>query len=223
MRSDQHKAIQLRKIGKSYREITKVLGIPKSTLTYWFKDVKWSKEIKKRLALKANIEARKRMIKISHQAKIEREKLYYNYRKIAQENYLKYSKERLFISGLMIYWGEGDSNLKNGIIRVTNTDPVMLKVFFLFLKKYLPEIISKLRTYLVLYPDLNDLICKNFWSKQLKIHLDKFYKSQYIYGKHPTKRLSYGICTITVTSRSYKEIIISWIDLIKKEIKAMRV
>lgn len=223
MRTDKNNAIILRKSGKSYQKISKVLGIPKSTLTYWFKNVKWSKELKKQLVLKANIEARKRMIKISHQAKVEREKLYKNCRRIAKDKYRTYSKDSLFVGGLMTYWGEGDNKLKNGIIRVTNTDPAILKLFRLFIKKYLPSIYLKLRAYLILYPDLNDETCLKYWSKKVSIPLDKFFKSQYILGKHPTKRLLNGVCTVTITSRANKEIILSWINLKRKEINKMRV
>jgi len=39
MRKEKNAAIQLRKEGKSYSEVSKILCIPKSTLSYWFKDI----------------------------------------------------------------------------------------------------------------------------------------------------------------------------------------
>ena len=40
------KAVELRKIGKSYSEIHKLLEIPKSTLSSWFSNKDWSQEVK---------------------------------------------------------------------------------------------------------------------------------------------------------------------------------
>ncbi len=39
MHNNKEKAIQLRKLGKSYNEITKALNVPKSTLSTWLKDI----------------------------------------------------------------------------------------------------------------------------------------------------------------------------------------
>jgi transposase-like protein len=43
------KAKELRKKGKSYSEISKQMGVPKSTLSYWFSDKNWSRDVKGRL------------------------------------------------------------------------------------------------------------------------------------------------------------------------------
>lgn len=223
MRSDKYQAIALRKSGKSYNEISEKLGIAKGTLTGRFKDEKWSKEVKNRLMKIARDNARKRMTKISHAARKEKEVLYKEKRRLARDDFQQFRTDRLFTACLIIYWGEGDSNAKNCAIRVTNTDPHMLKLFKIFLKKYLTDVFAKSRAYLILYPDLNDDVCKKFWSRSVGISVDKFTKSQYIKGSHPTRRLSYGVCTITATNRAQKEALLEWINLIRKEIKQMRV
>lgn len=223
MRKDKNKAIALRKSGKSYNEIQDALGIAKSTLTSWFKNQKWSRVVKSRLAEVARENARKRMTIISHAAREKRAMVYEEHRRIARDNFKQFQKNKLFVSGLMIYWGEGDNSIKNGVIRVTNTDPFMLKLFRIFLKKYLPNIFIKLRAYLVLYPDLDDIVCKKFWSRSISVPFDRFIKSQYITGRHPTRRLPYGVCTITATSRAQKEIMLEWLNLIRKEVGKMRV
>lgn len=117
----------------------------------------------------------------------------------------------------MIYWGEGDRKLENEMIRVSNSDSLMIKLFYTFLKKYLPEISLKAKIYLILYPDLNDDLCKNQWVKQVDILLNKFIKSSFIKGKGSAKKLIFGIGTLTVSSRLYKEKIITWLNLIKTE------
>lgn len=223
MRQDKDKAIALRKSGKSYNEIQGALGIAKSTLTSWFKNQKWSRTVKSQLTEIARENARKRMIAISHAAREKRVIVYEEHRRLARDNFKRLRKDELFMAGLMIYWGEGDNSVKNGIIRVTNTDPFMLKLFRVFLRKYLPDVYIKLKAYLILYPDLNDDVCKKFWARSIGISVDRFVKSQYIVGHHPTKRLSYGVCTVVAINRAQKEIILEWLNLMREEIKRMRV
>ncbi|MFA5360480.1 MAG: hypothetical protein WC320_00675 [Candidatus Paceibacterota bacterium] len=45
MRKDKDLAIELRKKGKSYNQISKEIEISKGTLSYWFSNTKWSKAI----------------------------------------------------------------------------------------------------------------------------------------------------------------------------------
>ena len=47
MRYDQPEVFELRKQGKTYREIQKLLGISRGTLCDWFRDQEWSTHIKK--------------------------------------------------------------------------------------------------------------------------------------------------------------------------------
>lgn len=217
MRKDKQLAIDLRQKGKSYKEIVKLTGIPKSTLSGWFGSVLWSEETKKYLTELARINSVKRMTAISHKTRAIRKKDYHTKQTEAEKQFSEFVKERLFVAGLMIYWGEGDSKLDNGIIRVANSDPLMIKLYYKFLKTYFPEISDRAKMYLVLYPDLNEEVCKKYWSKNVGLPIDRFFRSSFITGKHPSKRLSYGIGTLTISSRAYKEKIIKWIELIKNE------
>ncbi len=223
IKSNKIKAIMMRKGGASYQKISHTLKIPKSTLAYWFKDLNWSTVIKHRLTIQARQKAQKWMTILSHRARNKRLQFYKNKKIQAQQLFPTLKKQLLFISGLMAYWGEGDSNLHNGIIRVTNTDPMMLKTFRLFIKKFLPHLDAKIKAYLILYPDLRDKNCKLFWARKLNLPIAKFTKSHYIRGRHPTKRLSYGICTIIATSRADKEMVLAWIDLLRQDIDTVRV
>jgi hypothetical protein len=217
MRQDKQSAIKLRKEGKSYKQISSSLSIPKSTLSGWFGGVLWSEKTKKQLAKIARVNSVKRMTAISHRTRAIRQKDYYTKQVEAKKQFTKFIKERLFIAGLMLYWGEGDSKLDNGIIRATNSDPLMIRLYYKFLKTYFSEISDKAKMYLVLYPDLNEEICKKYWSTKVGLPLDRFIKSSFIKGKHPSKRLAHGIGTLTINSRAYKEKIITWVGLIKNE------
>ncbi|MCL4366519.1 helix-turn-helix domain-containing protein [Patescibacteria group bacterium] len=216
MRKDRHLAIKLRREGKSYNEIYKELGIPKSTLHLWFRNNGWSQEIKRNLIKKAQILARPQLKAMALANKNKWEKWHEKCRRDAIEEFSGLRENELFIVGLMLYWGEGDKVIKNGIVRLTNSDPEMIKIFYSFLDKVLSVPIEKIIIKLILYPDLKDTDYRKFWSKFLQVPLSQFRTSAVIVGKHPTKRLSFGMCSIEVYSRELKEKILTWLKLYQK-------
>ncbi len=218
MRNDQHLAIKLRKQNKSYNKISKELGVPKSTLVYWFRNKNWSQKIKKELTRKSLYIAKKRLRLINKERKEKWEKWREEHRQRARKEFPRLKKNPLFLAGLILYWGEGDSKIENSLVRLSNTDPMMIKIIFLFLKNVcrIPE--EKIKATLILYPDLDENKCKDLWSKTSEIPKNRFYKTQFIYGRHPTRRLSYGICNIYVASRELKEKIFVWLKLYQQEL-----
>ncbi|MDD5098407.1 MAG: helix-turn-helix domain-containing protein [Candidatus Pacebacteria bacterium] len=219
MRNDHHLALGLRKKGLSYKEISEELNVPRSTLNYWFKDLAWSKDIKERLTEKAIRVSRKRIRRVIKSNRERWEKRREGARNEAENDFIKLKTKSLFVSGIMLYWGEGDQKLKYPV-RLTNIDYRMIVLF----KKFLLEIckIEKEDIYLSLfiYPDLLEESCKKFWSDKIGIKLEQFEKVQVIYGKHPTKRLENGICSIRVRkSTGLKEKILVWINLLSKSLE----
>ncbi|MBU4284751.1 hypothetical protein KKF60_02010 [Patescibacteria group bacterium] len=218
MRKDRYSAIKLRKQNKSYNQISQKLGIPKSTLVYWFGDKNWSKNIKNKLNTR-NILLFKTRLKLINKTRIEKwEKWRESFRIEARKEFKKLFRDPLFISGINLYWGEGDSVLKNGKVRLSNTDYRLIKVFTKFLVNIIGVPKEKIKCTLILYPDLKEKKCKLFWRNIIKIPLSQFYKTQFIKGKHPTKRLENGICMIQVLSRGIKEKIMVWTDLLYKNV-----
>lgn len=217
MRDDKHIAIELRQRGKSYNKIAKELGVPKSTLSDWFSSFNWSQDIKKELTRKANYVARKRLRLINKARREKWERWREKARQQARKDFNQLQKDPLFIAGIMLYWGEGDSKIENSMVRLSNTSPEMMRVFSLFLLNICGVSKEKIRMAMILYPDLNEKKCKHFWSTATGIPKNQFIKTQFIKGKHPTKRLSYGICMINVSSRELKEKIFVWIELFHKK------
>ena len=222
MRNDKHLAIKLRKKDKSYSKISKELGIPKSTMHYWFRDLRWSQIIKKKLAEKAKIQSTRRFRAVIRAQQKRWKEWRKGYREEAKKEFSSLKSNPLFVAGLMLYWGEDDSSLKREV-RLANTDPKMIQLF----NKFLLDIckIPKQRVFVVLtlYPDLFEENCKRFWSNKTRIPLTQFNKSQVIYGRHPTRRLKNGICTIRVSkSVGLKEKIMVWTDLLHKDLNRVQ-
>lgn len=219
MRQDREQALQLRKKGKSYKEIAQITGIPKSTLSGWLQHYKWSGVVRKRLSKIQNQNARLRMITITDKARAQRKILYQRHRDEASLRFEDNFRDPFFVAGLMLYWGEGDNKLSNGKIRISNSDPMVLKFFRVFMRRYLVDIYEKLKISLVLYPDLKDVPTRKYWSEKVGMPLDKFMKSQYIEGRSTKRTLPYGIGQIYVCSTAHKHQLLEWIERARQYIQ----
>lgn len=212
MRTDKEQATNLRRLGKSYEEISGELRIPKSTLSAWFSGSIWSQKIKDDLSAVARKE---HIVRIEGLNKIRGrhlEKLYLQARQEASEDFEVLRYHPTFVSGVMLYWGEGD---KASLHRVslTNTDPAMIKIFMAFLKEVCGIDEGKIKVWLLLYPDLHEAECKEYWIKEAGLQNITFNKSIVIKGRHTTKRLGHGVCTVHISSRYFKEKMLTWILL----------
>lgn len=209
MRSDKGKAFILRREGKSYREISRELGVAKSTLSNWFKGVDFSEAIREELTKEAAKKGRKQLESLNRVRGIALKVKYELAEKEAQKEMQQFRNIPLFTTALGLYWGEGDKVSKNQI-RITNTDPNMLVVFLDFLQKLCGVEKENIRLALFIYEDLNEAKCKRYWKRKLKIHV--FHKTQILPSRHKTKRLPYGVCTIVVSNTYLKVKMNTWID-----------
>lgn len=210
-------AIKLRKQNKSYSEIAEVLNVSKSTVSYWFKNIVWSENIKKQLTKRAQKISEERLDRLNELKKKKWKKVYANAEEDAIKEFGKLKNKILFSTGLSLYWGEGDKNFLNGQVRVSNVDYRLLYTFNIFLREICNVDVEKIKAYVLLYPDLDSRECLEYWSKNVKIAKDKFFKSVLIQGKHKTRKLSHGVCSISVCDKQLKKKILVWIDLFAKE------
>jgi hypothetical protein len=216
MRKDKIRAYELRREGKSYKEIKRLLGIPLGTIAGWLKDEEWSKKIRDELGAKASLAFPEKLVAIRRANKARWAKKYKEYRLAAESEFAEHQSDPLFITGLMLFWGEGNKSPKDSMVVLANSDPTMIRIFYKFLRYTMGVDPDKIKLHLILYPDLVDNMQKSFWSKATGIPLSQFIKSTYIKGKHPTRRLSYGVCNIYVCSREAKDKILTWLDLYQK-------
>ncbi len=214
----KNRVLKLRKLDKSYNFIVRDLKLSKSTVACWLHDLGWSKVIKERLTEKQKVEGRKK-IKLMNAAR--RKQLDDYYAQALQEGkkeFLLLKKNQLFVAGLMIYWGEGDKVVRNGQIRMSNTDPLMISVFYRFLKEILKVDLNKLKAWILLYPDLNEKTCLQYWIKSTGLSRSFFRKSAIIHRRGLDRKSNYGICGIGFANKYLKTKLLEWIDLLAREI-----
>ncbi len=214
MRHDQPQAFELRKQGKTYREIEKLLNVSRSTLCEWFKNQEWSKHIKKSNTKKQVRVSIENLNKMNDARRVMLEKKYKNILEEAEKEFQTYKNDPLFMAGLMVYAGEGDKSSRN-LIRISNSEFYLHLVFIRFSERFLNIGRDKIKVWLLLYPDLEIENCINIWSEKLKISRLNFNKSQIIFGKSKMRRLQYGVGNSIISSTSLKKKVMKWLELCK--------
>jgi len=173
----REKAIQLR-LGQelSYAEIRSRLGVPKSTLCYWLRELPLSKE--------RILELRRQGWQKS-EAKIEifratmREKREQKCQEIYSEQKKKMqllSKDSFFTAGLMLYLSEGNK-MDYSQIALANTDCRVIKFFIQWLDDFLGIAKDKVKVALNLYENMDIEKEKKFWQDELGLAESQFYKT----------------------------------------------
>lgn len=192
--------IKLRKQGKTYSEIKKILKkeIPKSTLSNWCNSIPLSKSQKLRIKKIADKNIQIGRIKALVTNKLKRE----NYLKSVDKriegisNIIKNKNVKKIIASIL-YLGEGSKN--RGFLVLGNSNPDIIKLFLYLLRNNYLIDESKFRCTIQCRADQNTLKLENFWSKITQIPLRQFYKTRIdlrTLGK-PSKKIDYkGVCRI---------------------------
>jgi hypothetical protein len=229
MRNDKNKALKLRLQGKSYNEITKTLGVPKSTLSEWFTNLVLSKEASERLKTRAYHGSVTALVKRNKlQTHLAKQRAF-SVRNNALKEIGQISKRDLFILGIGLYWAEGYKRpiIKNGVERsyhpvsLSNSDPKLVMVFLKFLREICKIDESKITAGLRIYQHHNPEYLLNFWSELTKIPKGKFQKFYYgisksSLGKRPFNVLPYGTIQIRIANTELYHNIMGWIDGLAK-------
>ena len=213
MRKDRGKATELRRKGKSYRQIREELRIPLSTLSDWFRDIEWSKALAKELAQATQAIHTERIIQLDRIRGEHLERVYKEAREEAEREFENMKYNPLFIAGMMLYWGEGTKAPRTSV-KLSNTDAEMVRLFVLFLTQACRIPIGKIKAHLLIYPDLEERTCRGYWSKKAGIPWENFTKSVQIMGRHQTRRLNWGICIVDVSSTYFKQKVLVWLGLL---------
>lgn len=204
-----------------YNEIHSALKIPKATLSDWFSKISWSEEMTKKLAAKVQIQHTVRLVELDKIRGQHLARAYEEARIEARDDLKLLKYNPLFIAGLMLYWGEGDKATK-AQVRLANTDPELIKLFVFFLRKVCNIPTEKIGVHILTYPDIEDKSNRQYWSNISGIALENFLKSVHIQGRHKTKRLGHGVCSVYVSSTYFKVKMLEWLKLLPEELMNLR-
>ncbi len=204
------RALRLRLSGKSYNEIRDTLGVPKSTLSGWFKHVVLSDTARTRLASRTRIGSAT-LIKRNKMQTHKAERRARETRASAKEKIPILNKRDLLIIGAVLYWAEGYKRLhiRDGKERMSHTvsfvnaDPKMIKTFLRFLHEVLEVPFDAIHLTMRLYPHINEEDARKYWMKITGLSSSRFHRATNMIstaskGKRPYNRLPYGTLQVAV-------------------------
>jgi len=129
----QQKAVQLRREGQSIGRIAAKLGVAKSSVSCWVRDVMLTDQQLSTLTenSKRSLGFYEHLGDLKRSAGTEaRTKYQERGRELARQGF------DLYLAGCMLYWSEGSKY--RGSLRFTNSDPDMIRLFMKFLRLCFP-------------------------------------------------------------------------------------
>jgi hypothetical protein len=120
--AERLKAIQLRREGKSIKEIAKALCISAGSASRWTQDIELSDAQREYLRIRQIASGHKGRVAGANMNREKRLKRLHSADKLAREDIPEISKKDLFYIGIGLYWGEG-TKARHSPFGVTNSDP----------------------------------------------------------------------------------------------------
>lgn len=214
--AEKESARKLRKNGKSINTIVQETGFSKASVSLWVRDILLTQAQKKKISMKG------RSVESIERRRLNRLRNEQNKRELiineAKKDFQGISLSELKIIGIILYWGEGGKTNK-GSARLTNCDPVLIKVIMRFFREVclVPE--SKFRGHIHTFNNANAGKAEKYWSGVTNIPRKQFYKT-YIKKSSATldkrKTLPYGTVEVSVNDTKLYLTIMGWIERIKE-------
>lgn len=218
----KQEAISLRLKGKSYNVIAKIINVPKSTLSYWLKDIEIPMKLRKSMLLSVREKAAKNITKYN----LERSRLVNLERTDKQKKYSddikRLSRYELKIVGTALYWAEGYKRSKWQIM-FCNSDPKMVQLVMRFFREICEVAEKKFCPSVQLHKNISEITAKKYWSRIIDIPISSFKKTSFQISKssnlvRPKFRLPYGTFRLSIYDVELVNKIKGWILGICKNI-----
>jgi len=220
--SIKEKAIRYRKQGYSYTMISQELGLAKSTLSDWLKEIPYRPNKKVIYRIGA---ARAKSARTRHKQKIAN---IFMAKKLAKKELGKLTKRDLWLLGIGLYWGEGDK-FSNERVGIMNSDPKIIKTAIEWFRKICGVTTKNFVLTIHTYPDNNIVETIEYWSKITGIPKKQFGKTQIDKRTNKSRKkkgkLPYGTVKLVIKSNGKKEFgaflhrrIMGWIEAVLSQI-----
>jgi transcriptional regulator with XRE-family HTH domain len=187
--------------GRSVREIARLLGVSRSTVSLWTRDLPLTP------TQRAALETRNPLYSGQLQGAIANAAYGRARRHAYQERgrILARGADALYVAGCMLYWAEGDKDRHS--VRLANSDPALLRHFVAFLRTHFQVEDDEIRVTCNLFADHEPRRreVESFWLETLRLGRSSLCKSivnrysRYSQKKRKNK-LPYGTCRISVHS-----------------------
>ena len=185
--------------GLSLKQIEHLLGVARSSVSRWVRDIELTPAQKEALRLhNGKSEAQRRgNVVVSARWRAKREQWQVEGRVCARRS------EAIHAAGCMLYWAEGSKGRNSAAL--TNSDPEVLRFFMAFLRKYLSVPDDKVRIRCNLFADHMDKQreVEQCWLDLLELPGECLTQSAVnVYSKYSQRkrvnRLPWGTCRLAV-------------------------
>lgn len=183
----QKQARELRQQGYSIKQIEKIVGCARSSVSEWVRNIQLTDEQQKKLQKNISIGVMK-------SGKINKQR-FLDVRIAAQEIGKQRAKtgDQLFIAGCMLYWGEGTKS--RNLMAISNSDPEVLRFFLKFAKECFNVPQEKIRISIQCYNDKHSVEdIEEYWQKTLELPKSSFTKTILNHVSSYSKNKRCGIC-----------------------------
>ena len=212
---EKENAIKLRKNGVALGIIANELGVAKSTVSLWVRDVRLSKTQIKRLKKNShNIETVEKR-RVSRLAGSERRKEMI--RNTAHKKAVMLSGNPLWYIGVSLYWGEGSKTGRT--VGVANSDPAVIVTMMKFFREVCGVEEHKFRGRIHAFEHTPVNATEAYWSKVSGVPTDQFYKSYLKKSSASINKrhtLPHGTFQIYVHDSDFFLTLLAWIEYLKK-------
>jgi transcriptional regulator with XRE-family HTH domain len=195
--AERERARDLRASGWSVKEIERTLGVARSSVSRWVRDVELGPTERRRLAAKTTEGRLQAAIRKADAARGVRAQYQADGRRLAREKGPDYA------AGCMLYWAEGAKRRTS--LKISNSDPDLLALFVRFLRTHFDVADERFRVCCDLFADHleGQADTERVWLEVLELPDACLRKSSVnTYSKYSTKKrtnkLPYGTCHLCV-------------------------
>lgn len=216
MKKDRIQAIRLRQEGKSYSEIYKILGIPKSTLSTWLQKIASSEKIKQTNILKAKKIWANNITQYNKKRARERNTAAKNLQLSSKKEIALLTKHELKLIGIALYWAEGYKRTKWSPM-FCNSNALMVKIMMRFFREICGVSENRFRPQVQIHPNVSREDAEKHWSNIVQIERIFFVKpliqlSGSSKQKRPFNRLPFGTFRVRIADSSVINKLKGWIE-----------
>jgi hypothetical protein len=160
---EQAKARRLRAQNRTLADIAKALGVSKSSVSLWVRDVPFTPTL--------GLRGPHRRPHPAHEAKLRQIE---DLNREGATRIGTLSKEPFFVAGVALYAGEGSKT--DGEVRFANSDPKMIRFFCVWFRRFFHVDEQRLRGRIYLHQGLDLDAAEAFWSELTLIPPTQFHK-----------------------------------------------
>ena len=161
--TEQRRARELRAIGRTVPDIAAELGVSKSSVSLWVRDVPTPPMVRRRT--RSHTE---------HPAKVRARQEVVEMDALGVDRLGTLAEQAFLAAGAALYAGEGSK--RTGAVGFTNTNADMVRFFVMWLRRFFDVDDARLRATIYLHRELDLDAAAAFWSDTLGIPVAQFNK-----------------------------------------------